>query len=101
MEEQEEHKKEDIEEAPLELLTCGALTVAGNPPSLSLKPSLMSARLVMLPPWVPFKRLDDGLQLYLAGCQALLQLVLLLLQPAQVGFRPAQLLFLAQQIRLL
>lgn len=40
----------------IEILTCGALTMAGNPPfSLSLKPSLMSARLVMLPPWVPFK----------------------------------------------
>lgn len=38
-------------------LTCGPLSMAGNTPfSLSLKHvSLMSARLVILPPWVPFK----------------------------------------------
>lgn len=44
------------------------------------------------------QRLDDGLQLDLAGSQALLQLVLLLLQPAQVSLRPTQLLLLALQV---
>lgn len=44
------------------------------------------------------QRLDDGLQLDLASSQALLQLTLLLLQPAQVGLRPAQLFLLALQV---
>lgn len=44
------------------------------------------------------QRLDDGLQLDLASSQALLQLVLLLLQSAQVSLCPAQLLFLALQV---
>lgn len=45
--------------------------------------------------------LDDGLQLQLAGLQALFQLALLLLQPAQLGFGPVQLLLLVLQVRLL
>lgn len=44
------------------------------------------------------QRLDDGLQLDLASSQALLQLVLLLLQSAQVSLCLAQLLFLALQV---
>lgn len=47
------------------------------------------------------QRLDDSLKLDLASSKALLQLVLLLLQPAKVGLCPAQLLLLALQIRLL
>ena len=45
--------------------------------------------------------LDDGLQLHLPSLEALLQLALLLLQPAQFGFGPVQLLLLALQVRLL
>lgn len=47
------------------------------------------------------QRLDDGLQLDFASNQALLQLILLLLQPAQVGLCPAQLFLLALQVWLL
>lgn len=47
------------------------------------------------------QRLDDGLQLDLASSQALFQLILLLLQPAQVGLCPAQLFLLTLQVWLL
>ena len=48
-----------------------------------------------------FEGLDDAVQLDAAGLQTLLQLALLLLQPAQVRPGPAQLRLLALQVRLL
>lgn len=52
-----------------EVLTCAGLTMARNPPfSRSLKPSLMSARLVILPPWVPFRVLLYCSMLFDTSC---------------------------------
>lgn len=48
-----------------------------------------------------FEGPDDGLQLELAGSQALFHLALLQLQPVQVCFSPAQFLLLALQVCLL
>lgn len=64
---------------------------AGGPVGTDLADLLLSG----------FERLDDAVQLDAAGQQALLQLGLLLLQPAQLHLGAAQLVLLAPQVGLL